>query len=161
MEEFEVRAISSVPYLPHVWLRYVDDTFVIQQAEHCHQFLQCISSLAPHIQFTTEQPKEYGYIPLFDTLVCPGPNNTLTTTVYFKLTHMDQYLHWDSNLFLMAKHSIYNTLSHRARVVCISQNALHQEDHIRQALLKCSSPLGPSTTYIPRFITDYTQTACT
>ena len=68
MEEFEVKAISSVP-TPHLLLRYVDDTYVIQQAEHCHQFLQHINSKYPHIQFTIEDPKEDGSIPFLDTLV--------------------------------------------------------------------------------------------
>ena len=37
MEEFEVKAISSAPN-HSLWLRYVDDTFGIQWAEHSHQF---------------------------------------------------------------------------------------------------------------------------
>ena len=41
MEEFEAKAISSSPPIPHLWLRFVDDTFVIQQAK---QLLQHITS---------------------------------------------------------------------------------------------------------------------
>ena len=67
MEKFKVKAISSVP-TPHLWLRYVDDTFVIQQAVHSHQFLQHINSHDQHIQFTMENPKEDGFIPFLDTL---------------------------------------------------------------------------------------------
>ena len=52
MEEFEPKAISSAPNLPRFWLRYIDDTFVNQQAEHSHQFLQLINSIDSHIQFT-------------------------------------------------------------------------------------------------------------
>ena len=33
MEEFEVKALSTAPTL-HLWLRFVDDTFVVQKAEH-------------------------------------------------------------------------------------------------------------------------------
>ena len=34
MEEFEVKALSSIPCPPSLWLRFVDDTFVINRAEH-------------------------------------------------------------------------------------------------------------------------------
>ena len=103
MEEFKVKAISLAYHLPHLWLRYVDDTFVLQQAEHSHQLLQHINSQDPHIQFTTEDPSEDGALPFLDILVSPGPNNTLTTTVYGKPTQTDQYLHWDSNHFSWTK----------------------------------------------------------
>ena len=56
MEEFESKAISTAPNPPKLWLRYVDDTFVIQKAEYSKQFLHHISSIDPHIQFTTEDP---------------------------------------------------------------------------------------------------------
>ena len=127
--------------MPKLWLRYKDDTFVIQQAEHSHQFLRYINSLDTHIQFTTENSKEDGSIHFLDILVSPEHNNTLTTSIYRKPTHVDQYLHWDSNHNLPAKYSIYKTVAHRARVVYKSQQALkEEEDHIRQALLRHSYP---------------------
>ena len=39
MEEFEVKALSSAPHPPHLWLRHVDYTFVIQEAKHSQQLL--------------------------------------------------------------------------------------------------------------------------
>ena len=56
MEKLKFKAISSAPTPPHLWLRYMDDTFVTQQAEDSHQLLQHINSLDPHIQFTTDDP---------------------------------------------------------------------------------------------------------
>ena len=50
-----------------------------------------------------EEPSEDGALTYFDTLISPGPNNTLTTTVYRKLTHIDKYLHWDSSHSILAK----------------------------------------------------------
>ena len=38
MEEFEVKALSTPPH-PHLWLRFVHDTFIIQKAEHSQQLL--------------------------------------------------------------------------------------------------------------------------
>ena len=50
MEEFESTAISTAPN-PRLWLRYVDVTFVIQQAEHNSSYSTLIS-IDPHIKIT-------------------------------------------------------------------------------------------------------------
>ena len=95
----------------------------------------------PHIQLTMEEPIQDGSLPFLDTKVSPGPNNTLITTVYRKPTHTDQYLHWDCNHFTGAKHSVYNTLAHRAKIVSHRQWTLKKElDHIREALQACHFP---------------------
>ena len=141
MEEFEVKALSSVPHASHLWLRYMDDTFVIQEAKHSQQLLQHINSKDPHIQFTVEEPNQGGAVPFLDAVVSPGPSDTLITTVYRKPTHPDQYIHWDSNHIITAKHSVFNTLAHRTKIVCTNQYALHKEmDNIRKALQACSLP---------------------
>ena len=113
MEKFESKAISSVPYPSRIWLWYVNNTFVIQGEEHSHHFLQHTNSLDPYIQHPMEDFKDNGSIPFLDTLVSPGPNNTLITSVYRKPTHTNQYLHWDSNNNLPAKYSVVTTLTHR------------------------------------------------
>ena len=113
MEGFEVKALNTCPHPPFLWLRFVDDTFVITKAEHSQELLHYINSQDPHIQFTVE-PTQQGSLPFLDTLVTIEPNNTFSTTVYRKPTHTDQYLHWDSNHHITAKQSVYNTLAHRA-----------------------------------------------
>ena len=53
----------------------------------------------------------------------------------------DQYLHWDSNHFVGAKHSVYNTLAHRAKMVSHNQHSPQKElQHIREALQTCHFP---------------------
>ena len=79
MEEFEVKALSTAP--PHIWLTFVDDIYVIQKAKHSTSLLQLIKTQGHHIQFTIEEPNQQGSLPFLDTLVSPGPNNTLITTV--------------------------------------------------------------------------------
>ena len=105
----------------------MDDTLVIQKAEHSQQLLHHINSQDPYIQFTVEEPGTDGFIPFLDTKVTPGPNNTILTTVYRKLTHTDQYLHWDSNHFITAKNSVYNTLAYRTKVVSSTLEDLNKE----------------------------------
>ena len=95
----------------------------------------------PHVQFTMEEPDQDGLLPFLDTQVSPGPNKTPTTTVYRKPAHTDQYLQWDSNHFITAKHSVNNTLAHRSKVVSTNQQTLHKElEHIRKALQACHFP---------------------
>ena len=56
MEGFEVKALSSCPHPPTLWLRFVDDAFVIIKAEHSKPLIQNINNQDPHIQFTVEEP---------------------------------------------------------------------------------------------------------
>ena len=144
MEEFKVKALQSAPHPPHPWLRFVDDTLVIQKAEHSQHLLNHINSQDLNIQFTVEEPASDGSIPLLDTKVMPGPNNTILTTVYRKPTHTDQYLQWYSNHFITGKNSVYNTLAHRAKVVSSTPEDLTKElDHLKKALMTCQSPNWP------------------
>ena len=134
MEEFEVKALNSFPNPPSLWHRFVDDTFVINKAEHSQDLLQHINNQDPHIQFTVESTQQ-GSLPFLDTLVTIEPDNTFSTTVYRKPTHTDQYLHWDSNNHITAKNSVYNTLAHRAKTVSSSQDKMDRElQHIKTAL---------------------------
>ena len=80
---------------------YVDNTFVIQQADNNHQFLQHINCMDTHIQFTMDDPKEDGSIPFLDTLISSGPNNTITTMC----------LHWECNHNFQLN-TAYTTLWH-------------------------------------------------
>ena len=140
MEEFEVKVLSTCLHPPSLWLRFVDDTFVITMTEHSQALLQHINNQDPHIQFTVE-PTQQGSLQFLDTLVTIEPNNTFSTTVYRKPTHTDQYLHWDSNHHIRAKQSVFNTLTHRAKVVSSSQDRLDQElQHIKTALQACQFP---------------------
>ena len=123
-----------------LWLRFVDDTFVITKAEHSQPLLHHINNQDPHIQFTVE-PTQQGTLPFLDTLVTIESNNTFSTTGYRKPTYTDQYLLWDSNHHITAKQSVYNTLAHRAKKVSSNQEILDKELlHIGKALQACQFP---------------------
>ena len=140
MEEFEVKALSSCSYPPSLWLRFVDDTFVITKADS-QPLLHHINNQDPHIQFTVEESTQQGTLPFLDTLVTIEPNNIFSTTVYRKPTHTDQYLHWDSNHDITAKQSVYITLAHRAKIISSNQEILDKElQQIRMALQACQFP---------------------
>ena len=141
MEEFEVKALSSIPHPPSLWLRFVDDTFVINRAEHSQDLLHHINKQDPHIQFTVE-PTQQGSLAFLDTLVTIEPDNTFSTTVY-KKTHPHRSI---STLGQQPPHhckqSVYNTLAHRDKVVCSTQDKLDRElQHIRTALQHFQFPV--------------------
>ena len=141
MEDFKARALSISPNPPSIWLRYVDDTFVVQKKEHSQQCLTHRNSLIFQIQFTTEASNQQGSLPFLDTLVSVGTNHSLVTTGYRKLTHTDQYLQWDSHHNISNKYSVFNTLTHRAQTGCSDQQLLGQElQHIRTVLSRCDYP---------------------
>jgi hypothetical protein len=55
-EHFKKLALVSAQHKPSLWLRYVEDTFLVwpHDPEHLQDFLSHLSSLRPSIQFTME-----------------------------------------------------------------------------------------------------------
>ena len=141
MEEFETKALSTAPNPPTLQKRFVDDTFVVIQTSHKEEFFNHINSIEESIQFTAEDTQADGSLPFLDVLVTPQTGGTLSTSVYRKPTHTNQYLQWDSHHSISAKYSVISTLFHRAKEVCSTKQQLNEEqDHIQQALTLCRYP---------------------
>ena len=122
-------------------MRYVDDTFVIQQEGHKQTFMEHINKVDLAIKFTVKSNQENGAISFIDTLVKLDAGNTLSITVHRKPTDTDQYLQRDSHHNLAAKDSVIRTLTHRARTVCNKPELLNNEiQHLRGAIAKYKYP---------------------
>ena len=140
MEYFERKALSTTS-TPRLWMRYVDDTFVIQWEDQKQTFLDHINKVDPAIKLTIEDNKESGTIPFLDALFKPEADNSLSITVYRKPMQTDQYLQWDSHHNLVAKYSMISTLTHSARTVYTRPELLNKEiHHLRKVLTKCKYP---------------------
>ena len=138
IEEFETRALSTAPNPPTLWKRFVDDTFVVIQTAHKEEFLHHINSIEESIQLTAEEIQADGSLPFLDVLVTPQPDGTLTTSVFRKPTHTNQYIQWDSHHSISAKYSVISTLYHRANEVCSTNQQLKEEhEQIKQAFTLC------------------------
>ena len=141
MEDLEVKALSTAPTPPTLWKRFVDDTFIIIKKSSKESFLQHLNSVDDNIHFTCEEPNEDGSIAFLDMLITPDQNGRLNISVYRKLTHTDQYLHWDSHHAISSKYSVAGTLFHRARTVCSTPGGLQKEmKHLHQSLSRCNYP---------------------
>ncbi len=118
MEHIEEKAITSSPFKPHLWTRYVDDTsiiwlhgLVLLQRFHEHLNQQC-----PSIQFTMETEDD-GKIPFLDVLITRN-GNQLSTLVYGKPTHTDSYLPSHSHHHPRMLTGVMQCMRNRAHQLC-------------------------------------------
>ncbi|XP_071500717.1 uncharacterized protein [Diadema antillarum] len=141
MQEFEATALSTYSgHKPRIWLRYVDDTFVILHDEESASFFGHINSLDKHISFTQETCKD-GHLAFLDVEVHVDSNGTLSTSVYRKPTHTDQYLNFQSHHPLVHKLAVIRTLFHRADTIVHSPPEVEKEKtNIKNALAGCGYP---------------------
>ena len=97
MEDFEQTALVTVDREPKLWLRYVDDTFIIWPHGRTQlvAFLNHLNNLCEKIQFTMEVEEE-NQLPFLDVLVRRN-GDSLSTSVYRKKTHTDRYVHFRSH----------------------------------------------------------------
>ena len=80
---------------PRLWLRYVDDTFLIIKKADVDRFLLKINSTWPAIQFTCEV-EQAGSLPFLDVHLSRIRDGKLHSWVYRKPTHMDKVLDYRS-----------------------------------------------------------------
>ena len=150
MEEFEEQAIATATYKPKIWKRYVDDTFTVLGKDYVDAFLQHLNSQQPTIRFTMEIEKD-NTIPFLDTSVSRDSNGLLTTTVYRKPTHTDQYLAYDSHHPQSVKRAIVKCLYDRAKHLTSKPSAISEEKkHLSSVLV--------SNGYPPSFVRKLTKT---
>ena len=92
----------------------MDDTFTILDRENVDDFLQYLNNQQPSIRFTMETEKD-NKLAFLDTAVLREPDGRLTTSVYRKPTHTDQYLAYDSHHPQSVKRGIVKCLYERAK----------------------------------------------
>ena len=99
MESLEEKALESSPQKPRIWLRYVDDTFVVWSHgnETLQKFQQHLNKQHPNIVFTMEEELD-AQIPFLDVMVNRSRNKTQArTSVYRKPPHTDRHTNYNSN----------------------------------------------------------------
>lgn len=142
MKHFE--SIAFERYKPKLWIRYVDDTFVILPMDMIDDFETQLNGLVPGLAFTKESEKD-NCLPFLDVLVSRKPDGLLETSVYRKPTTTDVILKFDSNHPKQHLKSCVRTLFQRVRTHC-STNELKQQE--RQALYKLFTANGYPKAFI-------------
>ncbi|BHF84152.1 hypothetical protein SprV_0902730200 [Sparganum proliferum] len=90
LQELETRIFQS--YMPKIWMRYVDDTFVILPRHVKETFKRTLDSIFSQIQFTMEEEKDGG-LSFLHVQVSRQENGALQTGVFQKATDTAKILH--------------------------------------------------------------------
>ena len=136
MEDFEEEALNNCPpeFKPSFWRRYVDDIYahtveLLQADLHTH-----LNSQNENIQFTIEGAVDMK-LPFLDALSVQEEDGHVSTKVYRKPTHTDQYLNWSSNHHLEHKRSVVRTLLRRAdKIVTSEEDKKTEIAHVNKVL---------------------------
>ena len=151
MKIFEEQAITTLPYEPRIWKRYVDDAFTILDRENVDDFSQHPNNQQPSIHLTMET-EEDNKLAFLDTAVLREPDSRLTTSVYRKPTHPDQYLAYNSHHPQSVKRSTVKCLYERAKSLVTKPSVISEEKrHLPSFLV--------SNGYLFSFLQKLTKTA--
>ena len=139
MIRLERKALTTFAHPPDIWFRYVDDTFLYMLKEHIQSFLDHLNNQHQRISFTIEY-EENGELPFLDTLVKIEEDRSLSTTVYRKKTHTNQYLNYNSNHHARQKIGIVSTLKKRVELITKEQDRIEEEKTLERAFKACGYP---------------------
>ena len=118
----------------------MDDTFTILDRDRVDSFLQHLNSQQPTIRFTMETVND-NKIAFLDASVSREPDGRLTTTVYRKPTHTNQYLAYDSHHPQSVKRGIVNCLYDRAKRLATKPSVISAEKkHLSSVLVTNGYP---------------------
>ena len=151
MSDFEQRWVYSYPTKPLVWLRYIDDIFLIWNNGHdsFQEFMTHLNSCHHSIKFTVETST--SQVNFLDTTVKIDSNGKLYTDLYCKPTDSHNYLLYDSAHPGHLKSSLPYSQLLRIRRICsklsdFDRNAImighhflrrnYPEDLVIEAILK-------------------------
>ncbi|XP_068735165.1 uncharacterized protein [Montipora capricornis] len=127
---------------PRIWKRYVDDTFTKLDRGNVDSFLQHLNNQQPSIRFAMETENDFK-LAFLDTAVSREPDGRLTTSVYRKPTHTDQYLSYDSQHPQSVKRGIVKCLYERTKRLVTKPSVVSKEKkHLSSVLVSNGYPLS-------------------
>ena len=123
---------TYIPSKPKLWVRYVDDMFVIwpHGPDRLQSFHQRLNKQHPKIQFTVEEEKD-DQLPFLDVLVTKE-GGRLLTSVYRKPTHTERYIPYHSHHHPRTTTGVLRCMRDRARNICHPTKMQQEMDHLNQ-----------------------------
>ena len=132
MEHLEENALRTAPLPPRLWLRYVDDTFVIWShgQDELQRFHEHLNGQHPNIKFTIEHEKE-NKLAFLDVHVTRSETR-LCTGVYRKPTHTDRYIPFHSHHHQRTITGVLRCMCNRAHQICDSTSEKPELQHLQR-----------------------------
>ena len=118
MEDIERRALATFHTPPRFWRRYMNDTCTALPHDLVDPFHEHLNSIDPYIQFTVERESR-RQLPFLDVLLAREEDGTISSVVYRKPTHMNQYLAFDSHHPTAHKIAVVRTLMGQAETLLL------------------------------------------
>ena len=126
MEYFEEMALESISLKSSMWLRYVDDTFILwPHQKEVQILLDHVNSIWSSIQFIME--KGQGSKLSFLVVLVTRTEQGFRPSVYHKPTFTGQYLNFNSHHPYTVKKGIVRCLQHRAKTISSDTDAYKEE----------------------------------
>ena len=96
MNYVETKLIETSSKKPALWLRFIDDIFMIwgHGKQALEGFKHLSNNIHPTIKFAFNNSETE--IAFLDTIICRGKDNQILTRLYHKPTDNKQYLHYNS-----------------------------------------------------------------
>ena len=96
MKYVEMQLIDTSPKKPTLWLRLIDDIFMIwgPGKQALEDFKHLANNIHPTIKFAFNNNEQE--IPFLDTIIYRGNDNQILTRLYHKPTDKKQYLHYNT-----------------------------------------------------------------
>ena len=144
MEKLEQKALRTAPLnsKPRIWKRYIDDILEAIKKDQIAAFTDHLNAVdeTGSIKFTYEEESN-GTTPFLDLLLRHQPDGAVSTQVYRKPTHTDQYLYFRLHHPINHKTGVLRTLMDRKNTSVSAENDKNKEElHIRTALQNCGYP---------------------
>ena len=130
MADFEKKHVSTYHSKPSIWLRYIDDIFLIWEhsLNDLQTFLEHLNTCHPTIKFTNELSTTS--VNFLDTTIYINTDGSLYTDLYCKPTDSHNYLRFESAHPNHCTSSLPYSQFLRVRRICS-----HIEDFDRNALM--------------------------
>ncbi|KER19320.1 hypothetical protein T265_15579, partial [Opisthorchis viverrini] len=123
-----------------LWIRYVDDTFVIMKRDSVHDAHELLNTTFGDIKSTIELERN-SRLPFVDVLVNIKMDGILETRLYRKETHTDQILNYNNNHLINHKKSCAQTLFKREETHCSTTELRKKEGiHLFRVFQNNGSP---------------------